>query len=84
MASSNKKVPKQENKNMDSQSDNSTAPKTTRKRKEKRSNSDSPKRKIRKKLAKEWPGVSSTTDPARSGKAESTADKYPSKTQSIQ
>ena len=54
MASSNKKVPKQENNNMDYHSDNSTAPKATRKRKEKRSDSDSAtKGENKKKLAKE-------------------------------
>ena len=54
MASSNKKVLKFDNNNMDYYSDNRTTTKTTRKRKEKGSDDDSPtKRAYKKKVAKE-------------------------------
>ena len=53
MASSNKKVPKQEIKNMDYQSDNSTAPKTTKEEERKEERQRFPKEENKKKLAKE-------------------------------
>ena len=87
MASSNKKVSKSENNNMDYHSDNRTAPKATRKRKEKAAMMIPQLKGNKKEVAKkdhcqEYPPLVAIT--AVTGEEKSTTEKYPNKSRFIQ